>query len=101
MVGHFLSRYKYRNEEKSSFLSLFFGSDCFSSRGRSNFGEDYFIQCVSFFGTRKKDEYACENHFLFCLQPSGNKKPSDYFLSKTVVVTGQTDAVTSTALSWS
>ena len=64
-----------------------------------NLGEDYFIQFVSFFGTRKKDEDTSENHFLFCFQPFWNKEPSDYFLSKTVVITGQTDTVTNRLLS--
>ena len=99
-VGHFLSRYKHRNEEKSSFLRLFSVLNVLVQGEERNIGEYYFIQFVSFFGTRKKVENTSENHSLFCLQPSGNKEPPDYFLYKTVVVvTGQTDAVTNTMLS--
>ena len=98
-VGHVLSRYKYRNEEKISFLRRFLVLSVLVQGEELNFGEDYFIQFVSFFGTRKKDENTSKNHFLFSFQPSWNKEPTDYFLSKTVVVTEQTDPATNTLLS--
>lgn len=76
-VGHILSRYKYRNEGKSSYLRRFLVLSVLIQGEERNLGEDYFIQLVLFFGTRKKDEDTSKNHPVFCLQPSGNKKPKE------------------------
>ena len=91
-VDHVLRRYKYRKEEKSSrFCVVFLVLSVLVQGEERNLGEDYFIQFVSFFGTREKDEDTSENHFPFCFQPSWNKEPSDYFLSKTVVIIHRAD----------
>ena len=82
MVGHFLSRYKHRKEEKSSFLRLFSVLNVLVQGEERNIGEYYFIQFVSFLVQEKRSKIPLKIIHCSACNPPGIKNLRIIFSTK-------------------